>query len=319
MPRANLRQALIPSGAEVLANEVGTAPGFAARCGGSLLAALPGPPHEMRHVFARELAPRLSRLFPPRGGLATARFHLCGMSESGFAERAGAWMERGACPRMGVTATDGALSVSILARGATRAEAERALAERCAAFRERFGAHVYSESEPRLEQVVGRELIRRGVSIATAESCTGGLLAAALTRVSGISAVFRAGWVTYADEAKVAALGVDPASIERAGAVSSEVAEAMARGAAERAGAELAVAVTGIAGPGGGTAEKPVGLVWFGLCAGGRARSAERRYPPADRERVRRFAVTTALALILEDLRALDAATPGARRSAPSR
>src|SRR5262249_39717997 len=140
------------------------------------------------------------------------------------------------------------------------------LHSRCAEFRERFALETFSESDPRPAFAVGRALLERGIELALAESCTGGLVAAQLTEVPGISAVFRSGWVVYADAAKERELDVERALLVEPGAVSPQVAEAMARGAARASGARMAVAITGIAGPDGGSAHKPVGLVWFGLC-----------------------------------------------------
>ncbi|MEE8468447.1 MAG: nicotinamide-nucleotide amidohydrolase family protein, partial [Planctomycetota bacterium] len=147
---------------------------------------------------------------------------------------------------------------------------------------------------------LAERLTARAITVTTAESCTGGMVAAELTRVPGISALLSEAVVCYSNAAKTLRLGVDPALIEAHGAVSEEVAEAMVRGAAERSGAQLAVAVTGVAGPGGGTAEKPVGLVCFAVCLGGRLSVCTRRWPDAGRDRVRQWATSKALALMLE-------------------
>jgi nicotinamide-nucleotide amidase len=304
MPASNVRQALVPEGAQLLRNAAGTAPGFRLRVGDAWLAVLPGPPHEMRTVFEDELAPWLASL-PPHGEVRRrAELQLFGLAESEFADRVGAWMERGANPRMGVLASSGLLSVKLVAAGPDVASAEVLLAARLAELRDAFGAWLVTEGNVSLAEVVARRLIASGRTLATAESCTGGLVAELLTRVPGISAVFLEGFVTYSNRAKVERLGVSPALIEQHGAVSAEVAAAMARGAAERAGARLAVSVTGIAGPEGGTPEKPVGLVHFGLCRDGELSTHERRFPPRGRERVREWAANAALELVR---RALDA------------
>jgi PncC family amidohydrolase len=184
------------------------------------------------------------------------------------------------------------------ARAATAERAEELIAARTTAFRERFARELFSEDEPRLAFAVGRELLRRGLTIATAESCTGGLVAELLTEVPGISAVFLEGFVTYSNGAKEARLGVPAELLARHGAVSRDVAAALAAGAARASGARIAVAVTGVAGPGGGTAEKPVGFVCFGLSFDGRVTTHEARFPPLDRQTVRRFAAHTALELV---------------------
>ena len=293
-PVSNERQAWFPRGAEVLPNPKGTAPGFACRVGGARVFALPGPPGEMIAMLEDEVVPRLER----RKGLAIARFHLFGLSEGVFADRSGAWMDRAANPVLGVTAKLGVLSATLVASGADDRESASRLAARVREFRERFAEWIFSEDEPDLAFVVGRALLARGIPVATAESCTGGLVAARLTRVPGISAVFERGYVTYSDRSKTELLGVDPALLARHGAVSGEVAAAMARGAAERSLARVAVSLTGIAGPDGGTPEKPVGLVWFGVHASGATRVEERRFAVRGRDPIREFAANTALDLL---------------------
>ena len=168
------------------------------------------------------------------------------------------------------------------------------------AFRERFEPHVFSEEDARLEHVLGRRLIEEGISFTCAESCTGGMVSSLITAVPGISAVFERSFVTYANDAKVELLGVDPDLVARHGAVSREVAEAMALGAHRTAPARLSVAVTGVAGPDGGTEEKPVGLVWFATCLDGVVRSRERLFPSRARDWIRTLAARMALYLALE-------------------
>jgi nicotinamide-nucleotide amidase len=290
---SNERQAWFPRGAEILPNPKGTAPGFACRVGGARVFALPGPPSEMTSMLEREVLPRLRREVPTAGGLSIARFFLFGLSEGVFADRCGSWMDRAADPLLGVTAKSGVLSATLVATGE-----DARLASRVAEFRERFSEWIFSEEEPDPAAVVGRKLLAQRISVAIAESCTGGLVAARLTRVPGISAVFDRGYVTYSDRAKTELLGVDPALLARHGAVSGEVAAAMARGAIDRSGARVAVSVTGIAGPDGGTAEKPVGLVWFGVHAFGSTRVEERRFAVRGRDLIRDFAANTAFDLL---------------------
>ena len=212
-------------------------------------------------------------------------------------------MERESNPLMGVTAKDGVLSVRLVAEAADEKRAQELLEVRAMEFTERLGAHVFSEDESDPAQVLGAELISTGTSVTTAESCTGGALAQALTGVAGISDVFREGVVTYANGAKVERLGVDEELLRAHGAVSGPVAEAMARGMAVKTGADLALATTGIAGPGGGTEDRPVGLVWFGVHFKGQTASLERRWPPVGRERIRRWATAQALVLGLQAVR----------------
>ncbi|MCY2961651.1 MAG: CinA family nicotinamide mononucleotide deamidase-related protein [Planctomycetota bacterium] len=312
---ANVRQALFPRGADVLPNPNGTAAGFALEIAGARVFALPGPPREMRPMLAEHVLPRLRARVPDLPCIERRAFHLYGIPESALADAAGAWMARDANPLVGVTASGGRLSVSLRAEAPTRAAAIALAEARAAEIRERFGAWLFSEDEPDLARVLGRTLLARGVTVALAESCTGGLAAERLTRVPGISAVLEYGFVTYANRAKTDLLGVDPALFAAHGAVSAPVAAAMARGAAARSGARLAVSITGVAGPGGGTAEKPVGLVWFGISADGVVTTEERRFLDLGRDLVREFAANTAYDLLLRALRGLSEAAPrGAAR-----
>jgi nicotinamide-nucleotide amidase len=297
--QSNERQALFPLGAEVLPNPHGTAAGFCIEVGGALVFALPGPPREMIPMLEHEVLPRLARLTGSRAVHERRTFYLLGLSESTFADMCGTWMGRALNPLVGVTARHGVLSVSLRASGATRDEAVRLADARAAEIRERFGEWMFSEDQPEPAFALAAVLLACPPQrLAIAESCTGGLVAEKLTRVPGISAVFDRGFVTYSNESKTELLGVDPELLRAHGAVSAQVAAAMARGAAERARATCAVSVTGIAGPDGGTAEKPVGLVWIGTFARGRAEAHERRFVVRDRDLVREFAANAALDLL---------------------
>jgi nicotinamide-nucleotide amidase len=294
---ASQRQALLPDGARLLPNSVGTAPGFVLGIEGSHLVVLPGPPRELQVVFEEQVQPFLLGLPRPALGRSAARFFLMGLAESDFAGAVGAWMAREANPRMGVCAGRGVLKVKLEATGANQAEAQEILAARVELFRTRFSKEIFSEEDAEPALALGRLLIERGVTCATAESCTGGALAAALTQVPGISAVFREGFVTYSNEAKQVRLGVSPADLATHGAVSEEVAGAMSRGAAERAGASLAISTTGIAGPSGGNPKTPVGLVCFGVTHAGATRTYTRRFRPRGRSFVRDWAVNASCEL----------------------
>ncbi|MEW6071913.1 MAG: CinA family nicotinamide mononucleotide deamidase-related protein [Planctomycetota bacterium] len=306
---ANRRQALVPRGAAIVPNRAGTAPGFRVAARGGHVVALPGPPRELAVVLAEEVLPWLERDGLAGEAFPTHRFHLFGLAESAFAERVGAWMDRDADPRMGCTAAQGVLTV-VLRAGARSEESRRRLAARVDEVRARVGGHVFSETTPLLEEVLGAALLAGGISVTTAESCTAGLVAARLGGVPGISAVFAEGTVAYANAAKTRALGVAVPLLAAHGAVSGPVAEAMAAGAARRTGARLALAVTGIAGPSGGTLEKPVGLVWFATSLDGELASASRRFPPRDRQGIRSLAATAALFLAWRRLRDAGLAPP---------
>ncbi|MBM3992009.1 MAG: CinA family nicotinamide mononucleotide deamidase-related protein [Planctomycetes bacterium] len=298
MPESNERQAWFPRGAQVMPNAVGTAPGFRVWIDGGTLCVLPGPSHEMQDMLRRELLPWLRSTCGQGPGIVRHSFYLLGLPESAFSDRAGEWMARGATPLLGVTAHTGILKVTLLGKGESVEGARAQIAARAAELRARFAEEIYSEDDPRPGAAIVRQLSERGATLAVAESCTGGLVSELLTEVPGASGVFVAGWVSYSNASKVRALGVDPALLERHGAVSREVALALAQGAAERSGADFAVSITGVAGPSGGTPEKPVGLVWFGLWREGRLEAFERRFPPVDRASIRRYAAHTALNLV---------------------
>jgi nicotinamide-nucleotide amidase len=299
----------VPRGATVLRNRWGTAPGLwleaprrAERSGATgLVIMLPGVPGEMRKLLEHEVAPRLAR----RAGARVIRSEVVrttGIPESTLAERMGD-IEREIAPLTlaylpGLDGVDLRLSAWQLPPD----EAERRLAHAAALLRERGGEHVYGEGEVDLAAHVLEAARARGARIATAESCTGGLVGGRLTEIPGSSDVYVGGVVCYADELKTALLGVQPDLIKAHGAVSEAVAVAMARGAVERLGADAAVSVTGIAGPGGGSEEKPVGTVWLGLAAGGRV-EAHRTLFPGSRHDVRARAAQAALFLLNRRLR----------------
>ncbi len=306
MLQNNRRQALMPEGATRVPNTFGTAPGF--RCGhplGAEVIVLPGPPRELQGVFGAEVEPWLEENRPDELHRARASAAFVDLPESTFAEAAGAWLERGANPLVGVTVKEGILTTRAVATAETSEEAASMAQERIEGLRALFPERYLAERVEDLGAFVGGELQRLGVSFSLAESCTGGLVAASLTGAPGVSAVFARSFVTYANEAKESELGVPAAVLREHGAVSEACARAMAQGALERSGAELAISITGIAGPGGGTEEKPVGLVWFGIASrdgGGGAptiEAEERRWPPLGRARVRRWAANRALAHLL--------------------
>ena len=286
MPESNRVQALIPSGATILQNDHGTAPGFYMRPGveggpRATLLALPGPPREMQPMFLDRSAGLILEQFATcRRRLRMLTFHTIGLSESLINERVRDLFDADPLVNFALLASLGKVDVRLTLMGADEAinaELEAQWRER---IHDRLGAeNIYGENEETLESVVGDLLRRSGQTLATAESCTGGMVATRLTDVPGSSDIFREGFVTYANEAKMARLGVPEDLLARHGAVSEPVAGAMAQGARRAAGVDWAVSLTGIAGPGGGTEEKPVGLVWFGLASpDGMVRTFERRF-----------------------------------------
>ncbi len=264
MPDANRVQALVPVGAQPITNTCGTAPGIRAEFGQATIYAVPGVPREMEEMFRRSIQPEITA--KAAGRSVQARKLLCfGAGESDIASRIADLMQRGRNPLVGTTPHEMIIGIRIVATGQSPREAKDLLDEDTAEIRRRLGDLVYGEDEQTLADTVGRMLIDRRLTVATAESCTGGLLAKSLTDLSGSSAYFLRGYVTYSNQSKTELLGVPAAMIGQFGAVSEEVARAMAMGCKARAGVHYAISITGIAGPTGGTAEKPVGLVYIAL------------------------------------------------------
>jgi len=289
----NLVQALIPEGARVLPNPLGTAPGFRLDMDGAALFFLSGVPHEMEVMFEAGIRPFLAA--GPGGAYGTVPCF--GKPEAWIDERIEDLSDRDDLS-VGITAVFGVIKLTFQATGEGAGER---VAAAVATARERLGDLVLEA--PTLAGAVGHLLAERGLTLATAESCTGGMVGRLLTDVPGISRSYLGGVVAYANEVKQALLGVPEAILAGHGAVSGETAEAMAEGVREVTGADLAVSVTGIAGPDGGTEEKPVGLVWFGF-AGPDGAGSVSRHLPGDREFVRRFAANAALNLVRRRLHA---------------
>ncbi len=290
MKPSNLTQAMIPAGAEVLDNDCGTAPGIAARLGQADVFALPGPPNEMTEMFERQVAPRL----PDAGASARRILHAFGTGESDIGEKIADLMARDANPKVGTTAKGGIISIRIVADGETTGQAER-LAEKTAdEIRRRLGELIFGAGDQTLPSVVGKALKAGGLTLATAESCTGGMIGRMMTETPGASEYFLGGLVAYANSAKTAMLNVPAETIETHGAVSERSADAMARGAREKFGSDFALGVTGIAGPTGGSDEKPVGLVYIALTGAGGTK-VHRHIFGGDRNIVRRRAALAAI------------------------
>ena len=264
MAESNKRQAELPARAEAIENHHGTAPGMFARLGDAEVYCLPGVPHEMKAMFDHAIRPKLVGMVG-HGVILQHVLRTFGMSESVLGETLADLMRRGRNPTVGTSASEMIISIRLIARGAALAEAERLLIADEAEIRRRLGEVVFGENDETLADAVGALLTKQGATICTAESCTGGLIAKCLTDVPGSSAYLVQGWVTYSNEAKCRLLGVPAELIETHGAVSRQVAEAMAANARRLAGTDYALATTGIAGPGGGTPSKPVGLVYVAL------------------------------------------------------
>lgn len=293
MPDINKRQAYIIEGAEVLPNPHGSAVGMFVDIGGKMLAILPGPPRENRPMFADHVLPKL------KGVAGEIHVHhrvikVSGKGESAVDEIAAPIYSKYAGVQTSILFNKSEVEIHLTARGDRQADAEELTHRLAAELAEALGPAVFSTEGETMEEVVGNLLRERNETLSVAESCTGGLVARRLTEVPGSSAYFMEGAITYSNEAKVRTLGVDPTLIERYGAVSSECAEAMATGMLRRAGTDHAISVTGIAGPDGGTPEKPVGTVFIGH-AGSSGGTSVKIVLPGDRYLIRWRASQAAL------------------------
>lgn len=277
MHERNRVQAMIPIGAAPIENTRGTAPGLRAKLARAQIFIMPGVPAEMKVMFTRDVLPAIRPNSVTAETITQRTLKSFGMSESEIGEKIADLMMRGRNPAVGTSAADLVISIRINAHGRTAEEA-RALAERDAsAVRERLGSCIFGEDDDQLETAVARLLIEQRKTVSTAESCTGGMIAKRLTDISGSSAFFIQGFVTYANEAKARLIGVPEELIAAHGAVSHEVAGAMAEGCRRASNTDYALAVTGIAGPTGGSPEKPVGLVYVALATPDRTVARELR------------------------------------------
>ncbi len=300
---SNRRQAERPASARVLENDWGTAPGFAVRIGDCEFFAFPGVPRELKPMLDQHLLPWVHEHSGQRA-MAFARLQLIGPSESVLGEKLADLMHEHRNPRVGITASGGVLSVRIAAVGDSHDQAEAMCEETAELVRPIVRKWLVCEGAANLPEQCGARLLEHGVTMATAESCTGGMVGSLLTDLPGISASYLGGYVTYTGAAKTRDLGVPSDVIESHGEVSEEVTRAMVEGLIERTGADLGISVSGVAGPSGGTEEKPVGLVCFGLYAFGEIRTWASRIPPIDRGFIRRRAAAEAFSAVI---RALDA------------
>jgi nicotinamide-nucleotide amidase len=301
MSETNLKQADLVEGAEALPNPRGTAPGQLLEHAGRLVVLLPGPPGEMKPMFGEHVLPRLRARAGASRVVRRRVLRIAGMPESGVDELAAPIYSRFENPKTTILGAPGQVELHLVAHGDGEAEAEHRIEELARLLREALPGRIFSEDGRELPRVVTDLLRERSLTLALAESCTGGLLSARLTEVPGVSAVLDRAVVSYANRSKVDALGVDEALIERHGAVSEEVAAAMAAGVMKAARCEVSVAITGIAGPDGGSSDKPVGLVFVAICgaAGTRVR---RNHFPGERELVRLQATQIALEMLRRGL-----------------
>ncbi|MBR4038957.1 MAG: competence/damage-inducible protein A [Clostridia bacterium] len=297
-PENNRRQAMFAEGAMILPNACGTAPGCMIESNGKIVIQLPGPPHEMADMFEKQVYGVLAER---TGGCIASRYiRIYGLGESQIAQMCAKWIEQGGEVTVAPYCSLGECQLRVTARG----ESEHAALEKVypvvKELTDVLGGNIYAvldTSEGSMEEAAGRELTARGLTVATAESCTGGLVAAQLVNYPGISSALGEAHVTYANEAKIKYCGVKPETLDRYGAVSEQTAREMAEGLRERSGADIVLATTGIAGPGGGTKEKPVGLVYVAV-ADAKGTRVERLQLSGSRDRIRHLSALRALDMI---------------------
>ncbi len=312
MADTNIKQAYVPSGGIVLENNNGTAPGIIIEENNKILIMLPGPPNEMRPMFEKAAAPYLRT--KNSGAIVSRTLRLTGIGESAAAEKVEELMAEGINPTIAPYAKEDGVFFRITAKGADRDECQRLIEPAAREIYSRLGEYIYGENETTLAEAVVRELVGRKITIATAESLTGGMLASKLVDVAGVSQVFREGFVVYTNESKIKTLGVDKATIESFGAISEETAGLMAKGAAIAAGADIGVSTTGIAG--GGVIknptpnesdisyDKPVGRVYIGVYYKNNIYTKELNLR-GNRQKIRGLSVTYALDFLRKIIRDL--------------
>jgi nicotinamide-nucleotide amidase len=293
MPEINARQALVPEGATVLPNPRGTAPGLWLEANGHIVILLPGVPAELQCLFEKEVAPRLAR-FGGKERLFTRELRITGLPESEVETRVSPLYALYPDTETTILASPPGIQLHPSIWSEDAGKAVKLLDEITGRMALVLGEHLFSIHGETLEQVVGRILTENRATIAVAESCTGGLLAERLTNVPGSSIYFLGSVVCYSNQLKSRLVDVPPALIEEKGAVSPEVAMALAEGIRKRTGATIGLGVTGVAGPGGGSPEKPVGLVYIGIADERGPRQKEHRFV-GDRDRIRSFAAQSAL------------------------
>lgn len=296
MAQNNMKQAMMPIGATVLPNPNGTAPGVIMEQEGKMIILLPGPPMELKPMFENEVVPFLAE----KSGycIYSSMVKVCGSCESDIAEKLDDLIQMSGSVTVAPYAKTGEVHIRVTGRGQNDKEAKKLVKPVVKDIKERLGTAVYTtREEMTLERAIVEKLRVQELTITTAESCTGGLLAARLISVPGASEVYQYGQITYSNRAKRKFLGVKKKTLEKYGAVSAETAKAMAIGAAALCHADVAISVTGIAGPDGGTEEKPVGLVYIGCQICGEVTVKEFHFK-GSREKIRESTVSAALSML---------------------
>ena len=266
MTENNKKQAIMPSRATVFHNDAGTAPGFALEKDWKYIICMPGPPREMKRMFQKSVVPFLQSMID--GALYYRQIRFFGIGESMLETQLLDLIDNQTDPTLATYANEGECSLRIASKRATEEEAEHAVDEMLEKVKARVGHYIYSCDDEELAQVVADRLMEQGLTLSSAESCTGGMFASTMTDIPGISQCFDRGLVTYSNQAKMEELGVSAETLEKFGAVSEETALEMVEGLKRVSGSDVCISVTGIAGPGGGSEEKPVGLVYIGFAYG---------------------------------------------------
>ena len=275
MTENNLKQAYFPSRAVIFDNPHGTAPGFAIESKGKYAICLPGPPREMKEMYENHVRPYLED--KTDGKIVYRLIRTMGIGESQLETELLDLIDNQTDPTLATYAKEGESYVRVASKRATRQEAEEAVSQMIQRVRERIGKYIYSEDNEDIWTVTGRMLMEKGITVSAAESCTGGLFAKTMTDIPGISSIFDRSLVTYSNEAKMQELGVSSETLEKYGAVSEETAVEMAEGLFRKTGSDICISVTGIAGPDGGTEEKPVGLSYIAMHKDGETKCRELR------------------------------------------
>ena len=296
IPDNNWKQAVIPQGALVLDNDNGTAPGLILEKDGKRAILLPGPPGELIPLFTHQVAPYLEKLRPEI--IRSQMVKICGVGESQVEDKLLDLIDQQTNPTIATYAKTGEVHLRVTASASSQEEAEKLIKPVVKEIKKRFGDAVYStKEEESLEAAVVRLLKKHELTVTTAESCTGGMVSARLVNVPGVSDVFREGFVTYSNKAKRRLLDVGKGTLKKYGAVSEQTAREMAMGGVFATGADICVATTGIAGPGGGTEDKPVGLVYISCILRDEV-TVQRFQFKGNREKVREQTVVKALDLL---------------------
>ncbi len=296
-PKVNVNQAFFPQGASIIPNPNGTAPGFIVKLGKTQVVCLPGVPQEMKSMFEASVKPVIKSLIPSGPIIKSRVYRTTGLSESLLNEKIVDLFEKSTNPTVGVLAHPEGVDIRLTAKAGTEQEADALIDALGKTFTSRLPNNLYGWDKDSLESIVGQMLTTRNLSLAIAESCTGGLIAHRITLVPGSSNYFKAGFVVYSNEAKTEVLSVEGTLIRQKGAVSLDVAKALAEGARKKGKADIGLSTTGIAGPSGGTQDKPVGLVFVGIADDQASQAFEFRFP-GNRETIKKRASQAALEIL---------------------